>query len=155
MDYRASEYLVPIFDFDVLHLQLNTPIYIFVLVVIVMFFLNKFLFQPVLNTLDTRKAYLNGLQETVEKQQAEIADLTEQYETKLEAAKNEVAELRKEARKSTQDSIDAILSKARQEADTDLQAALGELSKDVETARQALADSAKTLAEQTTTRILS
>ena len=41
MDYKASPHLVRIFDFDVLHMELNTPLYILALVLVVMFLLNR------------------------------------------------------------------------------------------------------------------
>ena len=154
MDYRASDYLIPIFDFDVLHLQLNTPIYIFVLVLIVMFFLNRLLFQPVLKTLDARQAYLDKLQKSTSDQEEEIAKLTERYEVQLEVARKEVAQVRADARKEAQQAIDETLQQARQEADAELAKAMEELNREVEAARSGLGEAAQKLAEQATNRIL-
>ena len=50
MNFRDSEYLIPIFDFDILNMQLNTPLFILALVLLVMFLMNRLLFQPVLRT---------------------------------------------------------------------------------------------------------
>ena len=54
MNFRDSDHLIPIFDFDILNMQLNTPLFILALVLFVMFFMNKLLFQPVLKALSVR-----------------------------------------------------------------------------------------------------
>ena len=154
MDYRASEYLIPIFDFDVLHMQLNTPIYIFVLVLIVMFFMNKFLFKPVLSSIDQRRSYLDGLDKTAKEQQAEIAELITTYEAKLDLARKEVAQIRADSRREAERNAKIIISGAQQEADAEFRQACQEFKKEVEAVRDTLENSTQALAEQTTTRIL-
>lgn len=153
MNFRDNAF--SIFDFDLLNLQLNTPLFTFALVLIVMFAMNKLLFQPVLRTLDERKAYLEGLTKNAEGQKEEIARLAETYEENLEKVRGEVAQVRVEARKETQQGIAAVLYKARQEADQELREALAELQKEVEQVKQALGPAAHDLAEKTANRILS
>ncbi|MCZ6844030.1 MAG: ATP synthase F0 subunit B [SAR324 cluster bacterium] len=155
MDFRASEFLIPIFDFDILNMQVNTPLFILALLLLVMFSMNKLLFQPVLKTLDARSAYLSGLNEDVAREKGEIQRLVEDYEQKLEQALAQVAQLRQEARKETQEAVDAIIYKARQEADAELRRALSELEQEVEQAKAELGRAAGGLAEQTANRILS
>ena len=154
MDYRASEYLIPIFDFDVLHLQLNTPVYIFGLVLIVMFFMNKLMFQPVLRTLEQRKTYIDGLESSAGEQQEEIARLIGEYEAKLEAARKEVAQVRADAAREAERVTRATLASARQEADAEFKTACREFKKELEVARKELEAKAQALAEQTANRIL-
>ena len=154
MNFKASEYLIPIFDFDVLHMQLNTPIFIFILVIAVMFFMNKLLFKPVLSTLDKRTTYLQGLEKTASRQREEIGKLTGQYEERMEKAQAEVAQMRAEAHKEALEEVKAILNKAQREADGELQEALEVLNKEVEQAKQELGRMAKELAEKTADRIL-
>lgn len=154
MNFRDSDYLIPIFDFDILNLQLNTPLFILALVLFVMFFMNKLLFQPVLKALEEREGYLSGLSEGAAGQKTEFQRLTGEYEQKLEQVKGEVAQVRQEARKETQEAIDGILYKARQEADAGLRQALSELDREVEQAKSELQQAAGGLAEKAADQIL-
>jgi F-type H+-transporting ATPase subunit b len=155
MNFKDSEHLIPIFDFDLLNLQLNTPLFIFALVLIVMLAMNKLLFQPVLRTLEERKAFLDGLNENAERQKEEITRLAETYEQDLEKVRGEVAQVRADARRESQQAIEAVLYKARQAADEDLREALAELNGEVEQAKGELALAARSLAEKTANQILS
>jgi len=154
MDYKASPYLVKIFDFDLLHLELNTALYILVLVLVVMFLLNRLLFQPVLRTLENRSRLIQTLQEAAKAQREEIAKLGRDYEAKLTEARAEVARVRQESHRGTQAEVDAILAQARKEAQADFQAAVADLRQQVELAKRELGSAAQRLAEQTTQRIL-
>lgn len=154
MDFKDSKYLVEIFDFNVLHMQLNTSLFVLALVFIVMFFLNTWLFKPVLRTMDRRRAHLDELNAAAEQHHGEIADLTREYETKLERVRAEVAQVRQEARKETQQAVEEILYKARQEADAHLRQALEALQGEIGQAREQLADAAGDLAEKAANRIV-
>ena len=154
MDHLQSEWIVEILKFGILNMQLNTPLFIFALILIVMFFMNRLLFQPVLKTLESRSAYLSGLNETAGGQSEEIRRLTEDYEQKLEQVRAQVAQVRAEARKETQEAVEAIIYKARQEADAELRQALSELQGEVEQARAELGQAAGGLAEKTANQIL-
>ena len=155
MNFRDSEHLIPIFDFDLLNLQLNTPLFVFAVVLVVMFCMNKLLFQPVLRTLEERRSYLNGLIETAQANREGIEKLAETYEENLEKVRAEVAQVRADARRENQEAIGAVLYKARQEADQEFRAALAELEKEVARAREALARTARDLAEKTANQVLS
>ena len=154
MNFRDSDHLIPIFDFDILNMQLNTPLFILALVLCVMFFMNRLLFQPVLKALEERGSYLAGLSEGAAGQKAEFQRLTEEYEQKLDKVKEEVASVRQEARKEAQEAIDGILYKARQEADAELRQALSELDREVEQAKSDLQQAAGGLAEKAANQIL-
>ena len=153
MNFRDNA--ISIFDFDLLHLQLNTPLFMLALVLVVMFALNKLLFQPVLRTLEERKTYLDGLGATAGEQREAIARLADSYEADLEKVRDKVAQVRAEARKETQEQIDAAIHHARQQAGQELSAALAELEGEVRQAREALGPAARDLAEKTANRILS
>ncbi len=154
MDFKASEYLIPLFDFDILHMELNTPLFILGLVLLVMFFLNRWLFQPVLLTLDRRIANLASLNDSEVKDREELARFSQEYEKKLDLVRKDVARQRADSRKETQRQIEQILYQARQKADADLRVALGVLAEEVEQARGTLKQMARNLAEQTAQRIL-
>ena len=154
MDYKDSEYLITLFDFNIVHMELNTALFVFVLVLIVMFSLNRLLFRPVLRTLDNRKAHTDQLAENVLKNRQEIERLTETYSESLERVRGQVAQVRNEARKEIQQAVEVILGKARAEAQAELQQALAELEREVSETREALHRSARELADQAAKRIL-
>jgi len=154
MDYTKSPYLVRLFDFDVLHMELNTPLYMLVLVLVVMFLLNRWLFRPVLRTLDNRAGLVKSLHSTIDSHREEITRLTQHYETQLAQVRTEVARVRAESNRATQAEVDTILQQARTEAQSDFQAAMDDLHQQVDAAKRELGSAAERLAEQTTNRIL-
>src|SRR5271156_2978267 len=88
MDYRQHAF--ELFDFQILHLQLNTPLFILALLLIVMASLHFLLFKPVLRTLDGRKQEVERLNSETREQQAEVARLTEQYKRDLDVARGQI-----------------------------------------------------------------
>jgi len=154
MDYRASEHLIPIFNYGVLHLELNTALFILVLFLTVMFLLNRLLFKPVLRTLDGRAALLTGIQSDNAHKEQEIAKLTREYETRLAKIRDEVDQLRKESRRESAKAVEGILSEARQAAQRKMSAALVELERDIQGARTEALAGAKGLAGQIARRVL-
>jgi F0F1-type ATP synthase membrane subunit b/b' len=153
MDYR--QHAIQLFDFQVLHLQLNTPLFILGLVLVVMACLHFLLFRPVLRTLDARQAELDRLQAGTEGQKAELAKLTESYRRDLDRARGEVEQVRQTAHQEAQKAQQAVLDGARKQAETHLRGELATLQEDVKQAQAALGRSARTLAQQTSQRILS
>lgn len=154
MDYKNSQYLIEIFDFDVLHLELNTALYTFVLVLVVMFFMNRLLFRPVLRTLENRARAAQSLQEATAGHREEIARLAEDYDARLSHVRGEVAIIRQESHREIQQAVDAILEQARQASQAEFRSALEELTRQIELARVELGASAQRLAEQAANRIL-
>lgn len=153
MDYRKHAF--EIFDFQILHLQVNTPLFILGLLLIVMACLHWLLFRPVLRTLDGRRQELERLNAQTEGQKAELAKLIEQYQRNLEQARGQVAHVRQQGHTVAQQAQDKVLEQARHDADQQLDHAMDSLRSDLQQARTDLARSAKTLAEETTERMLS
>ena len=154
MDYKASPHFIEIFDFDILHMDVNTALYILVLVLVVMFILNRLLFRPVIRTLDNRSRLMASLDEAAQNHRAEMARVTEDYEARLAEVRAEVARLRQETSRQTHAEMDAILGEARKEAQADFQTAMDDLRQQVEAAKRELSEASQRLAEQTTNRIL-
>lgn len=154
MDYKDSPYLIKVFDFDILHMELNTVLFTFVLVMVVMFFLNKWLFQPVLRTLDNRTALMKTLGEAVESHRGDIGRLTEEYEANLAKVREEVARVRQESQRKAQGEVTSIMEEARREAQSDFESSMTELRGEVENARKELGSQTRQLAEQLAGKIM-
>jgi F-type H+-transporting ATPase subunit b len=154
MDYTASPHLIRIFDFGVLHMEVNTPLYILVLVVVTMVLMHLLLFRPVLRTMDNRARLLQTLQASTTDARDRIEQLTRDYEAKLAEVRAEVARVRAESGRQTRADVDAVIEQAHQEAQAEYQAALADLRQQVEAAQRELSTASQRLAEQTTNRIL-
>jgi F-type H+-transporting ATPase subunit b len=154
MDYTQSEYLVPIFDYGVLHLELNTAIFILALFAIVTLLLNMLLFRPVLRTLDARAALVTGVRDDNARKQAEIDRLTREYETRMDEIRAELDRFRQDARRDTAREVEAILSRARESAEQKLSKAMGELEAELGTVRSDVLGTAGDLARHISQRIL-
>ncbi len=154
MDYKQSPHLIEVFDFDILHMELNTPLFILALVLVVMFFLHRLLFRPVLRTLDNRAQTMGSLEEAAAKQHEQTRGLVEDYERQLADVRANVAQVRHEGAREAQQQMSVILEQARSEAQQELERAMGELEGEVQQARQELTAAAERLAEQATNRIL-
>lgn len=152
--YLKSEYLRKVFDFGLLHMEVNTPLFILVLVLIVMLALNFLLFRPVLRTLDNRKALAETQHGAAEGAASEIARLAGQYEADLVDVRREVAQVRQEGHQSAQAESSRILSQAREAAQGDFEAAMTELRQQTEEARAELEASAAGLAGQISQRLV-
>lgn len=154
MDYRASPLYKSVFDFGILNLDLNTPLFILGLVVIVMIAMNWLLFRPVLGTLERRAGALKALTDRAEQNKAEVDRLTQAYEADLAKARAEVATVRQLAHAEASRATDGVLQQARKAAEATLQQAMTELQQDVQRAKGELAKSAKQLAAATANRVL-
>ena len=154
MDYTQSEYLVRIFDYGVLHLELNTALFILALFLTVTFVLNWMLFRPVLRTLDARAALVSGVREDNARKQAELDRLTREYETRMDEIRAELDKFRQEARRETGRQVEAIVGRARQDAEQRLAQVMGELDREIQRVRGEVLGGAAQLAQHITQRIL-
>lgn len=152
--YLESEHLRKVFDFGLLHLELNTPLFILGLLLVVMFALNFLLFRPVLRTLDNRKAQAAAKIGAAEGAAGEIAKLADQYEADLARLRREVAQVRQEGHQAAQAEVSGILSQAREAAQGDFEAAMAELRQQTGEARAELEASAAGLAGQISQRLV-
>jgi F-type H+-transporting ATPase subunit b len=154
MDYRASQHLIPIFDYGVLHLELNTALFILALFLVVMFALNRLLFRPVLRTLEGRESLVSQIQTGNASKEQEIAKLTAEYQTRMTQIRDELDKLRQQSRRESSRQVEAILSQARKTAEQRLAEAMAGLEQEMSRLRaEALAD-ARRLAEQIARRVL-
>ena len=154
MDYTTSEHLIPVFDFGVLHLELNTALFVFALVLIVMFAMNRLLFKPVLRSIDKREALLGELQAQVQARREESEKLDADYHARMAEVREEVNRYRQETRRKAQQEVDAILAEAREVAAKELETALAQLHQEVAQIRGELTAGLEGFAEKITTKVL-
>ena len=98
--------------------QLISVVITLVSVFILYLILRKFLYTPVTNFLEARKAKIQGDLEVAKAAKQEAADLKTDYEAKISEVKLEGQEIIENARKRGNDIKDSMLEEARQEAQT-------------------------------------
>lgn len=84
--------------------------------IILLFFLNKFLFKPFLNTLDQRKAKIEGDIERAEKIRKEAEKYKQEVEAELKKARKRAEEIVQSAEKRAEEIVSSEREKAKQEA---------------------------------------
>ena len=70
-------------DYGLLHLQLATPFAVMIVLFIMIYALNKLLFQPVLRTLDNRSDAIAKSQQSVIQVTEEVESLKQEFQRKL------------------------------------------------------------------------
>lgn len=144
MDYRDSPYLIEVFDFDLLHMQLNTPLFILVLVLAVMFFMNRWLFRPLLETLERRQERVEALHRSVDTQRAEAERLAAQRARQLAAQQAELLAAQQAALRAATEEAARVQNAARKAAQRELEQSRLAIQADLQRARE----QAPTLAAQ-------
>jgi len=121
---------------------------------IVVAFLNKVLFKPILGLLREREEKTEGfMRDAGEKEKAAESTLVE-YQEKLRQARKEVLEVKKQYISEGTNTRTELLEKARKEANQSLEEIKGGIAKASEEARRALGEQIETLGKEIAERVL-
>jgi len=142
-------------DYGLLHLQLATPLVVLVIILIMIFTLNKLLFQPVLRTLDNRKQVIDGSESQVVRTTEELDKLRVEIDHKLHEARAQVMHLINEARDSGIHEKEAMIQAELEKVENELEQNRAELQQQVVTAKAELQTVSVEIATATATRLLS
>ncbi|HUJ74838.1 MAG TPA: ATP synthase F0 subunit B, partial [bacterium] len=115
MDYH--QHAIKLFDFQLLHLELNSLLFMVILALVVMLLMNWLLFRPVLRTLDARAELMQRLQGEVESQRKELDQLSQIYRQDLARVRAQVEQVRHQAHAEAQREVEHVMQQARQTAD--------------------------------------
>ena len=80
-------------DYGLLHLQLATPFTVLIFILVMIFALNKLLFQPVLRTLDQRRGVVQGSLKQSDRLSKEFVRMQADFERELAEARKNVMEI--------------------------------------------------------------
>ena len=141
-------------DYGLLHLQLATPIVAFILLMVVLFALNKLLFQPVFRTLDNRQKVVETSKARTASLRVEISKLSQDYEEQLRSARIAVSDIYNEARQAAQKQKDDLLKEIRQTTEEEVEKGKAALAEEVESAKAQLQNVTQNLAGMTADRLL-
>jgi F-type H+-transporting ATPase subunit b len=121
---------------------------------IVVAFLNKVLFKPIVGLLREREEKTEGfMRDAGEKEKAARSTLA-QYEEKLRQDRKEVLEVKKQYVAEGTDARTALLEKARREANQSLEEIKDGIAKASEEARKTLSQQIETLGKEIAERVL-
>lgn len=154
MDYTSSPHLIKIFDFGTLHLELNTPVFIFSLVMVVLVLVNWLLIGPVMRTVRARADQAKASADKTADMLARAQTMRQEYQDKLNKARGEVTQARIDGRKEAGKATEDILSKAKTSADAELKIQMEAMRSDISATQGELKAKVPALAGQIATRLL-
>jgi F-type H+-transporting ATPase subunit b len=121
---------------------------------VMLFFLNTFVFRPYLQLRKEQAINTAGARERAEQESVQADEQLESYEQQVMQAKKEAAAKRAELRAEGESKAQQTLGLARKEADKKLEKARAELAKSAPAARLALRTRADELAQVVASRVL-
>ncbi len=122
-------------DYGLLHLQLATPFAVMVVLFIMIYSLNKLLFQPVLRTLDNRSDAITKSQQSVIQVSEEIESLKQEFQQKLDAVRTEALHLRNTEHEEGITERESMILEERQTLENELEKNIAELEEEIKSTK--------------------
>ena len=123
-------------DYGLLHLQLATPFAVFIVLFIMIYALNKLLFQPVLRTLDNRTDAIAKSEQTVIQVSEEVESLKQDFQRKLDEVRLEALHLRNTGHEEGLAERESMILKERQTLENELERNIEELKGEIKSAKK-------------------
>lgn len=141
-------------DYGLLHVQLATPILVGVILMVLIFALNKFLFQPVIRTLEGRIKLIEESKNVVGKTKSEIQKVSDEYDKLLKKTRVEINRIHDHAREEGLRKRDELLGTARTSAEGEIEKGRLAVAQELEKAKAQLVEMSKTLSNTISQRLL-
>jgi len=122
-------------DYGMLHFQLATPALVVIIILFMIFALNKLFFQPVIRTLDNRKEIISKSQKRVIQVEVEVEHLKKDFQHKLNEVKAEVLNIRNLGREKGMASREAMIIEERKTLQKEFENNFDSLSKEIKTTK--------------------
>jgi len=122
-------------DYGMLHFQLATPTLVVIIILFMIFALNKLFFQPVIRTLDNRKEIISKSQKRVIQVEVEVEHLKKDFQHKLNEVKAEVLNIRNLGREKGMASREAMIIEERKTLQKEFENNFDRLSKEIKTTK--------------------
>ena len=122
-------------DYGMLHFQLATPALVVIIILFMIFALNKLFFQPVIRTLDNRKEIISKSQKRVIQVEVEVEHLKKDFQHKLNEVKAEVLNIRNLGREKGMASREAMIIEERKTLQKEFENNFDRLSKEIKTTK--------------------
>ena len=118
-------------DYGMLHLQFATPAAVLIIIFIMIFTLNKLLFQPVIRTLDNRKEVVAKCQKRVLQVEGEVEHLKQDFQQKLNEVRAEVLNIRNVGHEKGMATRESMIVEERKTLQKEFEKYFDELSKEI------------------------
>ena len=122
-------------DYGLLHLQLATPFAVMIDLFIMIYALNKLLFQPVLRTIDNRSDAITKSQQSVIQVSEEIESLKQEFQQKLDAVRTEALHLRNTEHEEGITERESMILEERQTLENELEKNIAELEEEIKSTK--------------------
>ena len=122
-------------DYGLLHLQLATPFAVMIVLFVMIYALNKLLFQPVLRTLDNRSDAIAKSQQSVIQVTEEVESLKQEFQQKLDALRTEALHIKNSAHEESIVERESMILEERQSLENELEKNIAELEREIKSTK--------------------
>ena len=123
-------------DYGLLHLQLATPFAVLIVLFIMIYALNKLLFQPVLRTLDNRTDAIAKSEQTVIQVSEEVESLKQDFQKKLDAVRIEALHLRNTGHEEGLAERETMILEERKALENEIEKNIAELEGEIKSTKK-------------------
>ena len=123
-------------DYGLLHLQLATPFAVMIVLFIMIYALNKLLFQPVLRTLDNRTDAIAKSEQTVIQVSEEVESLKQDFQKKLDAVRMEALHLRNTGHEEGLAERESMILDERKALENEIEKNIAELEGEIKSTKK-------------------
>ena len=123
-------------DYGLLHLQLATPFAVLIVLFIMIYALNKLLFQPVLRTLDNRTDAIAKSEQTVIQVSEEVESLKQDFQKKLDAVRMEALHLRNTGHEEGLAERESMILEERKTLENEIEKNIAELEEEIKSTKK-------------------
>ena len=123
-------------DYGLLHLQLATPFAVMIVLFIMIYALNKLLFQPVLRTLDNRTDSIAKSEQTVIQVSEEVESLKQDFQKKLDAVRMEALHLRNTGHEEGLAERESMILEERKALENEIEKNIAELEGEIKSTKK-------------------
>ena len=123
-------------DYGLLHLQLATPFAVMIVLFIMIYALNKLLFQPVLRTLDNRTDAIAKSEQSVIQVSEEVESLKQDFQKKLDAVRTKALHLRNTGHEEGLAERESMILEERQTLENEIEKSISELEGEINSTKK-------------------
>ena len=123
-------------DYGLLHLQLATPFAVMIVLLIMIYALNKLLFQPVLRTLDNRTNAILKSEQSVIQVSEEVESLKQDFQKKLDAVRMEALHLRNTGHEEGLAERESMILEERKALENEIEKNIAELEGEIKSTKK-------------------
>ncbi len=123
-------------DYGLLHLQLATPFAVLIVLFIMIYALNKLLFQPVLRTLDNRTDSIAKSEQNIIQVSEEVESLKQDFQKKLDSVRLEALHLRNTGHEEGLAERESMILEERKTLENEIEKNIAELEGEIKSTKK-------------------